>query len=143
VFHAEPAVSAELAAVVPAPPPAREGQETSLPQPAEAAASTTDATATDVAVDVVREAWPSSPRLVASAADEVPVPDEPVAAPQEHVAPECTTSRGGIEPTRLVIGSARYGSARYGLARYGSLRYRAGSLARLGSFKSLSQLVSS
>jgi hypothetical protein len=43
-----------------------------------------------------------------------------------------------IEPARLVIGSAHYGSA-----RYGSLRYRAESLARLGSFKSWSQLVSS
>jgi hypothetical protein len=48
-----------------------------------------------------------------------------------------------IEPARLVIGWARYGSARYGSARYGSFRYRAESLARLGSFKSSSQLVSS
>jgi hypothetical protein len=43
-----------------------------------------------------------------------------------------------IEPAPLVIGSARYGSA-----RYGSLRYRAVSPARLGLFKSSSQLVSS
>jgi hypothetical protein len=48
-----------------------------------------------------------------------------------------------IDPARLIIGSARYGSARYGSARYGSLRYRAESLARLGSFKISSQLVSS
>jgi hypothetical protein len=49
-----------------------------------------------------------------------------------------TVTRGGYR-----AGSARYGSARYGSARYGSLRYRAESLARLGSFKSSSQLVSS
>jgi hypothetical protein len=87
----EPAASAESAAVVHVPPPTREGQEASLPRPAEAAASAAAATAVDAAVDVVEEAGPSSPRLVASAADEVLVPDEPAVAPQEHVAPEGTT----------------------------------------------------
>jgi hypothetical protein len=47
--------------------------------------------------------------------------------------------RAGLARYRLGC----YGSARYGSARYGSLRYRAESLARLGSFKSSSQLVSS
>jgi hypothetical protein len=42
-------------------------------------------------VDVAGEAGPSSSRLVASTADEVPVPDVPAAAPLDHVALEGTT----------------------------------------------------
>jgi hypothetical protein len=45
----------------------------------------------DVAEGVVGEAGPSSPRLVAAAGEEVLVPGEPAAAPQERVAPEGTT----------------------------------------------------
>jgi hypothetical protein len=87
----ESTAGAELAVVLPAPSPTREGQEASLPLPAEVAESTADAIAADVMADVVGEAEPSSPRPVASAAEEVPVPDEPAATPQEHVAPEGTT----------------------------------------------------
>jgi hypothetical protein len=94
---AEPATGAESAAVVPVPTLAREGQEASLPQPAEAATSATVPAADDAAVDVAGEARPSSPRLVASAADEVPAPDEPAASPLEHVAPEGTTRAASPE----------------------------------------------
>jgi hypothetical protein len=82
-----------------------------------------------------------------------PWPSSRPSSARLHLPPplsRCRVGPGGrpqlgvdIEPARLVISSAHYGSARYGSARYGSLRYRAESLARLGSFKSSSQLVSS
>jgi hypothetical protein len=81
VISEESAADAESTVVVSAPPPTREGQEASLPQPAEAVASATAATAADSAVDVVGKVGTSSPRLVASATDEVPVSDRPAAAP--------------------------------------------------------------
>jgi hypothetical protein len=46
-----------------------------------------DATVADVVESDVREAGTSSPRPVAAVAEEVPVPGEPAAALQEHVAP--------------------------------------------------------
>jgi hypothetical protein len=85
------AAGAESAVVVPAPSPTREGQDTSLPQSAEAVASAATATVADVAEGVVGQAGPSSPRPVAAATEEVLVPGEPAVAPQEHVAPEGTT----------------------------------------------------
>jgi hypothetical protein len=48
-------------------------------------------------VDVAGEAGPSSPRLVASTADEVPAPDERAAAPLEHITPEGTTRAASPE----------------------------------------------
>jgi hypothetical protein len=105
---AEPATGAESAAVVPAPTLARKEQEASLPQPAEAAASATVPPADDAAVDVAGEARPSSPRLVASTADEVLAPDEPAASPLEHVAPEGTTRARPRRSKRLRRTRARF-----------------------------------
>jgi hypothetical protein len=87
----ESAAGAESVVVVSTSSPTREGQGASLPQPAEAVASAPAATMADVAEGVVREAGPSSPRPVAAAAEEVLMPGEPAAGPQEHVAPEGTT----------------------------------------------------
>jgi hypothetical protein len=84
----ESAVGTESAAVVPTPPPTREGQEASPPQPAEAATST--ATTVDMAEGIVGEAGPSSPRSVATGAEEVLVSGEPTGALQEGVALEGT-----------------------------------------------------
>jgi predicted component of type VI protein secretion system len=83
----ESSAGAESAAVVPALSPSREGQETSLPQPAETAAPTAVVTTFDAAVGVVEEVGPSSPRSVAAGADEVPVTGELAADLQERVAP--------------------------------------------------------
>jgi hypothetical protein len=66
--------------VVPAPPPAREGQEAYLPQPAEAAESTTAAASANAVEGIVGEVGSSSPRSVAANADEVLVPEESIAA---------------------------------------------------------------
>jgi hypothetical protein len=74
-----------------APPPTSEGQEASLPQPAEAGEATAAAAATGVAEGVVGEEGSSPPHSVAVGADEVRVPDEPAAALQERVSPEDTT----------------------------------------------------
>jgi hypothetical protein len=80
------------------PPPASEGQEASLPQPAEAREYTaTAAAATGATEGVVGEAASSPPRSVAAGADEVHVPDEPAAALLERVAPEDTTSAASPE----------------------------------------------
>jgi hypothetical protein len=87
----ESTTGAESAVVVSAPSPTREDQGTSLPQPAEVVASAPATAVADMAKGVVEEAGPSSPRPVAVAAKEVLVPGEPTAAPQERVAPECTT----------------------------------------------------
>jgi hypothetical protein len=79
------------------PPPASEGQEASLPQPAEAREYTAAAAATGATEGVVGEAASSPPRSVAAGADEVHVPDEPAAALLERVAPEDTTSAASPE----------------------------------------------
>jgi hypothetical protein len=65
----ELAAGAELVAVVPAPPPTREGQEVSLLQPAEAAESTATAAAADSVEDIVGVVGSSSPHSVAVGAD--------------------------------------------------------------------------
>jgi hypothetical protein len=51
----------------------------------------------DAAERVVGESGPSSPRLVTTAAEEVPAPSEPTAALQEHVAPEGTAQAASPE----------------------------------------------
>jgi hypothetical protein len=86
----ESAVGTESAAVVPTPPPTREGQEVPPPQPAEAATSTSTATAADMAEGIVGEAGPSSPRSVATSAEEVLMLGKPTGALQEGVALEGT-----------------------------------------------------
>jgi hypothetical protein len=83
--------------VVSAPSPAWEGTSASLPDPVEAAATAPAATVVDVAEDVVKGAGPSSPRPVTAVAEEVLVSSEPVAAPQEHDAPEGTTRATSLE----------------------------------------------
>jgi hypothetical protein len=71
------AAGVESDAVASAPSLTREDQGTSLPEPAEAVASAAAATVADAAESVVREAGPSSPRLVTAAAEEVLVPGSP------------------------------------------------------------------
>jgi hypothetical protein len=87
----EPSASAESAPVVSAPSPTREDQGAFLPQPAEAVASAPTAAVASVAEGVVGEAGPSSPRPVAASAEEVLMPGDPAAAPQERFAPKGTT----------------------------------------------------
>jgi hypothetical protein len=82
---------AESAVVMSAPFPNREDQGASLTQPAETVASAPAAVVVDVVDGVVGGAGPSSPRPIATAAEEVLVPGQPAAAPQERVAPEGTT----------------------------------------------------
>jgi hypothetical protein len=84
----EPAAGAEFFAVVSVPPLTSEGQEASLPQPAEAAEPTAAAVAVGATEDVVGEAGSSSPHPVVAGADEAIRPDEPAAALQERIALE-------------------------------------------------------
>jgi hypothetical protein len=79
------------------PPPTSEGQEASLPQPAEVGETTTTAATTGATEGVVREAGSSPPCSVAAGADEVRVLDEPAATVQERVAPEDTTRAASPE----------------------------------------------
>jgi hypothetical protein len=64
---------------------------------AEAVASAAAATVADTTESVVGEVGLSSPRPVATAAEEVPTPGEPAATLQEHVAPEGTTRASSME----------------------------------------------
>jgi hypothetical protein len=82
---------AESAMVMSVPSPTREDQGASLPQPVEAVASAPAAAVAYVEEGVVGVAGPSSLCPFAAAAEEVLVPGEPAAAPQEHVAPEGMT----------------------------------------------------
>jgi hypothetical protein len=59
----------------------------------------------DVEEGVVEGAGPSSPRTVAATAEEVLVPGQPVAAPQERVAPEGTTRAASPEIQEAKEGS--------------------------------------
>jgi hypothetical protein len=93
----ESATNTESIAVVSAPPPTSEGQEVSLPQPAEAAESRSAAATAGAMEDVVGDVGSSSPRLVAAGADEVLASDEPAAALQVRVAPEDTTRAASPE----------------------------------------------
>jgi hypothetical protein len=88
--HEVSAAGMELVAVASAPPPISDGQEVSLPQPAEAAESTAAAAAVGAAEGVVGEAGSSSPRSFVADTDEVLVLDEPTMALQERVASEDT-----------------------------------------------------
>jgi hypothetical protein len=72
-------------------PPTSEGQEASLPQPAEAAKTTVVAAATGAAEGVVGEVGLSSPRLFVVSVDEAVEPEESAAALQERVAPKEAT----------------------------------------------------
>jgi hypothetical protein len=56
------------------PTPTGVGMVASLPQPAEAVTATPAASVVDAVEGVVGGAGPSSPRLVAAAAEDVPVP---------------------------------------------------------------------
>jgi hypothetical protein len=80
-----------------APPSTSEGQKVSLSQPAEAAESTAAAVAASAAEGIVGEVGSSPPYSVATNDDEVLVPNEPVATPQERVAPEDTTKAASPE----------------------------------------------
>jgi hypothetical protein len=93
----ESATGTESVAAVSAPLSTSDGQEASLPQPAEAAEPTATTTTASVTEDVVGEAGLSSPRSVATNADEVIAPDEPAAALQERVAPEDTARAASME----------------------------------------------
>jgi hypothetical protein len=79
------------------PPPTNDGQEASLPQPAEAAKTTAITAATGAAEGVVGDTRSSPSRSVAAGADEVRVPDELAAAVQERVSPEDTTRAASPE----------------------------------------------
>jgi hypothetical protein len=92
-----PGVSMEPTANAPAPPPASESREASLPQPAEAAKATAATATTGVAEAVVGEAGSSPPRLVAAEANEVRAHDEPAATTQEQATPEGTTRAAFLE----------------------------------------------
>jgi hypothetical protein len=93
----ETAAGTESVADAFVPPPTSEGQEASLHQPAEAAETTASAAAIGAAEGVVGEAGSSLSRPVAAGADEVRVPDEPIAALQERVAPEDTARAASPE----------------------------------------------
>jgi hypothetical protein len=84
----EPAAGTESVAAMSVPSPTSEGQEASLPQPAEAAKPMAAAAAAGATEDVVGEARSSSPRPFVVGADEAVGPDEPATALQECVAPE-------------------------------------------------------
>jgi hypothetical protein len=78
-----PAASSGPTADAPAPPPASEGREASLPQPVEAVEATVVAATTDVADAIVKEAGPSPPRPVAAETHDVRALGEPAAAAKE------------------------------------------------------------
>jgi hypothetical protein len=101
----ESVAGAESTVVVPVPPPTWEGQEASLPQPAEAAESVVAAMAADAVEGVVGEAEPSSPRPAATTVEDAPAPDELPATPQEHVAPEDTTRAASLEVQEVKEGT--------------------------------------
>jgi hypothetical protein len=84
----EPTAGTESIAAMPAPQPTSEGQEASLPQPAEAVEPTVAAATAGVTEDVVGEAGLSSPRPIVAGADEAVEPEGPAVALQECVAPE-------------------------------------------------------
>jgi hypothetical protein len=92
-----PAAGTESAADVPMPPPTSERREAPLPQPAEAAETTAVVVATDAVVVVVSVVGSSPSCPVATCDDEVHVPNKPVAAVHERIAPEDTTRAASPE----------------------------------------------
>jgi hypothetical protein len=85
-----PVAGKESIAYASAPPSTSEGQEASLPKPAEAAEPTASATVASAVEGIVGEVGSSLSRSVAAGADEVLAPDEPAIALQEGVVPEDT-----------------------------------------------------
>jgi hypothetical protein len=101
----ESTTGTEPAVVVSPPSPAREGTSASLPQPVGVVVAAPATSVVGVAEGVVGEAGPSSPRPVATAAEEVLVPGQPTAAPQECVVPEATTRAASPEIQEAEEGS--------------------------------------
>jgi hypothetical protein len=103
-----PAAGIEPAADASALPPTREGEETPLPQPVEAARPTGATSTTGVAEGAVGEAESSPPRPIATSDDDAREPDEPAAAAQERVAPEDTTRVASpeIQEVEEAVGTA-------------------------------------
>jgi hypothetical protein len=93
----ESAAGMESVVVVSPPSPTREGTDAYLPRAAGAVVAAPVVSVVDTVEGVVRGAGPSSPRPVATAAEEVLVPSLPIAAPQECDAPEGATRAASPE----------------------------------------------